>query len=483
MDVHAAVNPFSFLERNANAAPNGAFITSATETITNADALRNVKQIAFELRRLGVKPADMVVIDLPEVLTLLFIEAVFHEAARSTVLPPSYDPTGVFVVDWFVTSNPNAGAPAGSTPILVDERFLALVQQNPYGTRARDYESSHDLMWVIYSSGTTGRPNAIPVSIGETEGYEALPAEPWAARGRFLSFLPAKTPLGLFSFFMNVQHGVPFLAVGDNIPAETIELVARNDVRVFVMSPAQVAAFVGELEATGRTLPQVEAVYTVGTAMSPELTVRMRAATEGCEIFSVYASTEAGVAALRDYESEDPFDMGLTRPSAKVEIVDEDGLPVAPGEVGHIRYLSSLTARAYLGDPEATAASWTGDWFYPGDLGLMRPDGGLTLAGRASELINAGGVKINPERLDQFALAHPGVLDAASFGYQTTDGILQIGIALVTDNGFDPAELARDFETKFGPAAPRLVARLAEIPRNAMGKPQRLALAENYRES
>jgi long-chain acyl-CoA synthetase len=481
MDSDGAANPFLNLERNARDAPNATFLKTSGQTITNSDALRNVKQIAYELRRLGVTSGQTVALDLPEVLTLMFVEAIFHEAAISTALPVGYDPDGTFAVDWFFTNREDAKTPTGSESVLVDGRFLRRVQQNPFGIRPLTYNSGDDIVWVVFSSGTTGRPNAIPVYVGTMNDYELSSHEPWVERGDVISFLPAKTPLGLFLFANCVMKGIPFLAIGDNIPADSVRLVANSGVRTFVMSPAQVAAFVGELEKTGRTLPQVEVVFTVGSAMSPELNARMRAATEGCEIFSVYASTEAGVAAIRPYESDDPFDLGQVRHLGEVEVVDDDNVTVPLGDVGRIRYRSPFRTRIYLGDPESTAEFWNGDWFYPGDLGSLRPNGGLTFAGRASEIINAGGLKVNPVRLDQFATSHAGVLDAAAFGFETADGILQVGIALVTVDGYDVQALVAEYETEFGPATPQLVARVSEIPRNSMGKPLRRELAEKYR--
>ena len=481
MDTSGAANPFQNLERNARDAPNAAFLKTSKQTITNSAALTQVKQLAFELRRLGVTPGQTIALDLPEVLTLLFVEAAFHEAAISTTLPAGYNPDSSFALDWFFTNREDAQVPAGSQRVLVDGRFLRQVQQNPYGIQPFAYASADDIVWVVFSSGTTGRPNAIPIYVGTLNDFELSSHEPWVERGDVISFLPAKTPLGLFLFANCVAKGIPFLAIGDNIPAESVRLVAGSGVRTFVMSPAQVAAFVGELEATDSTLPQVEVVFTVGSAMSPELNTRMRAATEGCEIFSVYASTEAGVAAVRPYDSDDPFDLGQVRKPGEVEIVDDEDSPVPLGEVGRIRYRSPFRTRIYLGDPELTAEVWLGDWFYPGDLGSLRPDGGLTFAGRASEIINAGGLKVNPVRLDQFATGYPGVMDAASFGVETAAGILEVGIVLVTIDGFDVQPLLTAFESEFGPAAPKMVARVAEIPRNAMGKPLRRVLADEYR--
>jgi long-chain acyl-CoA synthetase len=483
VDSSRTVNPISYLERNAEVAPSGAFLISARQTLTNSQALTNVKKIAYELRRLGIKPGDMVALDLPEALSILFAEALFHEAAASTVLPAGYVADGSFTIDWLV-SNAASPTPAGNSRVIaVDDHFLEQIEQNPYGIRSRDYESDNSLMWVIFSSGTTGKPNAIPATLGQLDDYAATAPDPWTKGGNFVSFLGAKTPMGMFAFYMSVKNRIPFLSIGDNIPNETVELIARNGAQTLAMSPAQVAAFVGELEAQNRTLPQVQTVYTVGMAMSPELSARMRAVSEGCEIYTVYGSTEAGTASLRNYETDDPFDAGQLVDGVDIQIVNDDGEVLPEGEVGRIRHHSSFMAHQYLGDPEGTEESFKEGWFYPGDLGAIRPDNGLTLAGRTSEILNAGGVKVNPTRLDLFAVAYPKVVDAASFGYLTAAGIQQIGIALVTDDGLDVDALNRAFDQEFGPAAPKLVARVDGIPRNAMGKPMRLTLAEKYRKS
>ena len=137
---------------------------------------------------------------------------------------------------------------------------------------------------------------------------------------------------------------------------------------------------------------------------------------------------------------------------------------------------------AYLGNSEASARAFRDGWFYSGDLGFFRPDGGLTLTGREAEVLNAGGVKIDPNRLDHVALGHPGVIDACSFEYQTASGLTQIGMALVTEQSVNVQELVDALASEFGPAAPKLIARVDAVPRNAMGKPMRRTLAERYRE-
>ena len=137
-------------------------------------------------------------------------------------------------------------------------------------------------------------------------------------------------------------------------------------------------------------------------------------------------------------------------------------------------------ADRYLGNAEASARAFKDGWFYPGDLGFIRPDGGLSLAGRDSEILNAGGVKVDPNRLDHFALTIPGVRDASSFEYETSSGVPAVGIALVADDDIDVNGLLADLKAEFSTAAPSLVARVDAIPRTRNGKPLRRQLAEEH---
>ena len=482
MDDAAVVNPFTFLERNAKSNPSGIFLASPDQTLTNSEAHTSAKQIAFELRRLGVKPGDLVAIDVPEILCILFYQALFHEAAAVTVLPKGYVHDGSFEIDWMFSSA--AEPPQGARQLVaVDTAFLGHIDENPTGISPREYESGDSLFRVTFSSGTTGRPKAIASNIGAMEDYTADSLATWMRGDPFVSFLGAASPLGIFAVHLSVVTERPYLALGANVPATTIDLISKYRATSIKASPAQLASLVAELEKQNRTLPDLETVYTVGTSMPPALSTRLRAATAGCEIFALYGSTEAGMSFARYYDTDDPFDVGHVFPGVSFEIVDDDDKPLADGETGRIRVKGPLMSHEYLGDTTENLDVFRDGWFYPGDLGFIRPDGGLSLAGRFSELINAGGVKIDPNRIDLFAVAQPHVKDAASFGYTNSAGVKQVGIALVTDDEIDVQDLIRRLEKEFGYAAPKLVARIDAIPRNAMGKPLRLDLAEKYKES
>nr|WP_281369900.1 fatty acid--CoA ligase family protein [Leifsonia psychrotolerans] len=484
VNLAPVVNPFSYLQRNAETNPSGVFFETVDQKVLNSAACVSAQKIAYEFRQLGMKPGDLVALDLPETLSLIFTEAVFHEAAVSTVLPRGYESDGSFPIEWIFSSATVAPASQGGARVVsVDNQFLQRVEQNPLGIHPRDFESDQCAARLVFSSGTTGQPHAIPFSLAVLEHFSVYGLDTWLAGDPFLALLPSGTALGIVAFFVSTKDGRPFWSVEAGDPDNIIQIAVRSSATSIKASPAQIAGLVNALEARNQTLPHVKTIQIVGTVMPPELSARMRAAAEGCEIHNLYGSTEATIAFLRSYDSDDPFDTGQPFPHSRVQIVDDDDNELPSGQIGRIRHHNPYMIHEYLGAPEATRAVFKDEWFYPGDLGLIRPDGGLTLAGRVSEVLNAGGVKIDPTQLDLFAVTHPQVIDAASFSYATTSGVSQIGIALVTEDGLDVQALIRAFETKFGSAAPKLLARIEQIPRNAMGKPMRRALAEQHTES
>jgi len=473
------VNPFLHLERNAADAPNGVFLKTADETVTNAEALVLARKIAFEMRRLGVVPGEVVALDLPDRLSVLFTEAVYHEAAVSTVLPDAYPVDGALIVDWVFTTRPTVHE-GRARVIAVDAQFLQHVEQNPYGIAIRP--EPIETLRIVFSSGTTGTPKAI--ALGATmEAAMAAAVPMWFATGPNLVLMDTGTPVGIGEFFLSVKAGHPFLCAGGAGLAEIVRLATREAVGTLRGSPSQVAALVDELEAQASTLPSVKMVVVAGTVLAVGLAERLQRATEGCVIVSNYGSTEAGTATVRRDGFTDPFDLGHVAPGATVEIVDDEDEILPDGVEGRIRHRGFGMATGYLNDEAATARAFKGGWFYPGDRGFVRPDGGLTLTGRESELLNAGGVKVDPLRIDQAALEAIGVIDACSFEYTDRSGVGRVGLALVTEDVIDIDEVVASLSARFAQAAPTLVARLDTIPRTATGKPLRRVLAERFSES
>jgi long-chain acyl-CoA synthetase len=470
------VNPFRHLEHNARENPLGVFIESVGTKLLNSEAVAYVQKIAFELRRLGIAPGALVALDLPTQLGLLFTEALFHEAVISCVLPRRYAQRVEFIVDWVISSRAEEEKVSANF-LLVDASFLRQIELNPVGIRPRAYSSPKEICRLVFSSGTTGRPKAVPLTYEMIEFRSQMARAVWMRDAPFMSLLDASTVSGFFTFYASVVGGKPYLAPGTM--AENITLLRRNSIKSIKTSPTQVAELVRQLDATDDRLPSIRAAQIAGSVLPPVLARRLRARTS-CEIFNMYGSTEVGTVSARYTDSDDPFDAGFSTADSTIEIVDDSDQPVPAGEPGRVRCKRPLMSERYFHDPEASTASFKDGWFYPGDFGIIQPDGSLHLRGRQSEFINAGGVKLDPVQLDLFAVSLPQVMDACGFGYLDSSGLQQVGLALVTPPDADGKAIAAAIHKTFGQASPRIIVRVEEIPRNAMGKPLRSVFGERY---
>ncbi|OBK22123.1 acyl-CoA synthetase [Mycobacterium asiaticum] len=100
----------------------------------------------------------------------------------------------------------------------------------------------------------------------------------------------------------------------------------------------------------------------------------------------------------------------------EIRIAGSDGQPLAAGAVGEVWLRGATVVRGYLGDPKITAANFTDGWLRTGDLGTLSETGDLSIRGRIKELINRGGEKISPERVEGVLGTHPNIMEVAVFG-------------------------------------------------------------------
>ena len=149
--------------------------------------------------------------------------------------------------------------------------------------------------------------------------------------------------------------------------------------------------------------------------------------------------------------------------------------PADGATIGELQSARPTLFDGYLGRPEATAASYTADgWFRTGDMRRSEPDGMHRIVGRAStDLIKSGGYRIGAGEVENALLDHPAVREAAVVGAPHEDLGQQI-VAFVVGGRGERGELM-DFVARHLSVhkRPRKVRFLDELPRNAMGKPQK----------
>jgi acyl-CoA synthetase (AMP-forming)/AMP-acid ligase II len=165
----------------------------------------------------------------------------------------------------------------------------------------------------------------------------------------------------------------------------------------------------------------------------------------------------------------------------EIAIMDEAGTLLPQGAIGEVVIRGPNVTKGYENNPEANAKAFTNGWFRTGDQGAFDAEGYLTLTGRLKELINRGGEKVSPLEVDGVLSAHPAVAQAVTFAIPHPKLGEEVGAAIVLRDGAELTEHGlRDFAAQHLAdfKVPRKVVFLAEIPKGATGKLQRIGLAE-----
>ena len=445
--------------------------------LTFAQMMFLAKRFAAQLRKAGVQPGQVVVTAIPDKgLDWLLTLALFHEGAITCSLG-GYEPwKASFAYDWLVTDRHDR-MPAAPNLIVVEDAPVA-PGEDPWALAARDYPSADSVVRVILTSGTTGQRKGVPMTIrnilGRVHGSLSIPGG-----SRILSTLAFSTASDFNAAVKSLVSGTPHFV--SKLPADTVTLVREHRVECLLGSPATLSAVVAEVAKSGRKLEGVKAVRLLG-ATAP---IQLLAAIESLvtrNIFNLYGSTEAGgITACRLNSRTDPAVAGHPQVDTAVEAVDADDQPLPAGQAGSVRTRAAYMADGYFRDEEATAKVFRNGWFYSGDTGFVREDGQLVLGGRESEIINAGGVKVDPTVLDRLLQDCPGVQDAAVFSARGSLGMDLIVAAIVAPDEVDVPMLQEKLRREFGAVrSPSVFVRTDRIPRNATGKLMRAELSERF---
>lgn len=364
-------------------------------------------------------------------------------------------------------------APAGSTALVAGPGWLeAAADAAPVVVSSYVAAESHAR--ITFSSGTTGVPKKIALSHAVCERRLTLHAFDLGPSSRFLSAVGSST-IGGFMYPIRVWSlggAVVFQVAGEKLS----DLIVGARLTHLFMSPVQLSELLNELPDDFVPVPGLT-VVAGGGAIAQELNQRARLRLTPM-LFQMYGSTEAGTVAFAHAAFADgkPTLTGYLVPSVEAEVIGPDGQPVAPGIPGELRLRSPWCVAGYA-DGEASETFRDG-WFYPGDIAVVSPSRLLSIVGRASELMNLGGQKIAPMRIEEALTPHPGVSDIAAFSLPDAQGIERPWVAVVAMAGFDQQSLVARLRERFPSLPPLNVATAPAIPRNTMGKVLRQELRQ-----
>lgn len=296
---------------------------------------------------------------------------------------------------------------------------------------------------ICWTGGTTGRPKGVLfdqanlAAVAEASGVLSAPFD------RRLSPLPFAHVGTMTRAFDEIGQVITTVITPPRwSAAEAIRLMAEHRVTVAQGVPTQWELMLREPALADADLSSLRLAASGASRVPADLLRRMRAAL-GVPVINRYASSEAAV--ICGTRPDDPDEvvtetLGRPEPSVELRIVDDDGHPVAAGEVGRVQVRSRAVMRGYWRDPEATAEVLGADgWLTVGDLGTIGEDGNLRFMGRMGDTYLRGAYNVYPVEVERELAEHPLVAQAAVVA--APDPVLgEIGVAYVVAEGEVGAE-------------------------------------------
>ncbi|HEX9766398.1 MAG TPA: AMP-binding protein [Nitriliruptorales bacterium] len=341
------------------------------------------------------------------------------------------------------------------------------------------------VMWMTYTSGTTGQPKGIvrptPQPMRET------PPQPYMQFWGFgrddvhvLTGPAYHTAPGAWAW-MHLVEGAPVVVMERFDAARFLELVAEHRATNSHMVPANFVRLL-ELPSDVREAADLSSIRRIihGAAPCPPAVKRgvIDLFPEGT-VWEYYGASEGmGTVISPDEWLDHEGSVGRAFPGLETVILDEQGQPVPDGEVGRV-HISAVPGFefAYHQAPDKTAEAWSGSHFTVGDLGWMDEDGYVYLADRRTDLILRGGVNVYPAEIEAALVEHDVVVDAAVIGLPDERLGQRVHAILEAPGDLDEEELRAFLAERLAdfkiPASFEMV---EELPREPTGKVSRARL-------
>lgn len=360
-----------------------------------------------------------------------------------------------------------------SVPVLTTDRGWLMGLFGAPRSIERVSTDPHDVVRIVLTSGSTGLPKALPIERRVLDAQIShLLSNPLPSEPRLLSTMGIDAMGGFLGTLATWMSGGTMIYVKGS---ETATALATLKPNFLVMAPIQLQHLLAALPADHKPIPGLR-VGVGGSALPRRLRDQVKARLADT-IVTAYGATECGFVATGtgDELLTQPGAVGYVLPWALLEIVDDSERCVPAGTIGRVRMRTEAMPTDYLDGSARGDGAYKDGWFYPGDLGWLREDGLFVLEGRADDVLNLGGVKLSAWSVEEKALEHPGIVEAAAFSLPV-DGVPHLHVAVVLAPGADVASIA-DHMGRGMTVATRLVT-LAKLPRNLMGKVMRKELRE-----
>lgn len=377
---------------------------------------------------------------------------------------------------------------------LNDDRTGSLLERAAHASDQHVVAVRHadDLAAILYTSGTTGRSKGAMLTHGNLLSNARVLKDYWGWRSESEGGDVLIHALPIFHV-----HGL-FVAIhGALLNGSKMIWLAKFDPKRVLQKMPEATVFMGVPTLYGRLLAEpgltVEAarhmrLFIAGSAPLLIETFKEWQNRTGHTILERYGMSETLMLTSNPYDAAQGErrggTVGFPLPGVSLRVQDDEGQPVAVGEIGGIQVKGANVFKGYWRMPEKTADEFTPDgYFKTGDVGKIDARGYVTIVGRSKDLIISGGYNVYPAEVEGYLNELPGVAESAVIGIPHAD-FGEVGVAVVTPKpgaALDPGQIIASLKSKLANfKVPKQCFVVDDLPRNTMGKVQKNVLRAQY---
>jgi acyl-CoA synthetase (AMP-forming)/AMP-acid ligase II len=429
-------------------------------TVTYKKLATDVKAFQQQLAKVGVSAEAAVSIALPNTYEFIvsFIAASWQRAIAAPLNPAYKQSEFEFYIDDLssaIALVPKGAFAQDAAAVRAARKYNAAIAECYYNgsevvldvkeagklagkTAPVQSAQPDDVALVLHTSGTTGRPKAVPLThrnllrtMKNIQGtYELTPND------RTMLVMPLFHVHGLLAGFL-----APLASGGSVIvPPKFSASEFWKDFNEHKANWYTAVPTIHQIllkSPLPSPMPKIRFIRSCSSPLSPKTFHELEKAF-GAPVLEAYAMTEAAHQMTSNPlppNQRKPGSVGLGQ-GVEVKILDDAGKEVPQGREAEICIRGENVTKGYLNNPAANASSFTKDGFFrTGDQGKQDAEGYVIITGRIKELINKGGEKISPIELDNVIAQNPAVSEAVSFAIEDEMYGQDVGLAVVVKEG------------------------------------------------
>ena len=479
------------------------FLIGETQTLSYATFHELVNKLARALIASGLKTGDRVAVQAAKSNTQLALYVATIKAG-GVYLPLNTSYTA-HELDYFISN-------AQARLVVVDEKAkqavipiaeaqganLLTLNADESGTlpalaeqQAAQFKAvargSEDLAAILYTSGTTGRSKGAQICHRNLHSNTEVLRDFWQFEEDdvLLHMLPIYHTHGLFvacNLLAMVGGSMIFLPKFDADKALSFLPQATTMMGV----PTFYTRLLNEERFT-REASQHMRLFISGSAPLLAETHKSFAARTGKKILERYGMTETNMSTSNPYDGERiAGTVGVPLPGVELRIADaKTGKSVPDGEIGIIELKGDNVFTGYWQMPEKTKESFRDDgYFITGDMARIDEHGYIVIVGRDKDLIISGGLNVYPKEIESMVDELEGVTESAVIGVPHPDfGEAVVAVIVAADKTLNEESVMEFLANKIAKfKQPKAVFFVEALPRNTMGKVQKVTLRAEHKE-